>query len=115
MDNCWSCAVALDRTLSGAATSAVDSGVLTGRQVAEVYGQLGLSSYPSAAAIAQSLLRAGDGARGIVLGTRGIGEVGHFFNAINQGGNVVFLDAQIGGFAATSGYQSFGFLMTHLP
>ena len=107
--------MAFHRTLAGAPTSAVDSGLLTGRQVAESYGQLGFSTYPSATSIEQSLLRAGDGARGIVLGGRGAGEIGHFFNAVNQGGGVVFLDAQIGAVANTEGYQSFGFLMTFKP
>jgi len=115
MDNCGSCAVALDRTLGGAAASAIDSGILKAGEVAEVYGKLGFSSYPSAASIEQALLRAGDGARGIVLGGYGPGQVGHFFNAVNQGGTVVFLDSQIGAYASTSGFQSFGFLMTFKP
>ncbi len=57
------------------------------------------------------LEQAGPGARGIVFGGR-TGDVGHVFNAVNQGGRIRFLDPQTGGQASFSGYDSFKFLWT---
>ena len=56
------------------------------------------------------------GDRGIVAGIRGPGEVGHAFNVINEGGDIIFLDGQAGGVAdvsANQGYQRFYFLQTN--
>lgn len=58
------------------------------------------------------MLGAGPGARGIVFGSRGSGEVGHVFNAVNQGGTVRFLDGQIGGAASFEGFTEFFLLRT---
>lgn len=113
LNNCGSCAVALDRTLGGAPASAINSGPLTTYQIAQVYGMRGFASYPSLASIEQALLRAGDGARGIVYGAFRDGELAHAFNAVNQGGKVAFLDAQVGTLADTSKMVYFEFLMTH--
>jgi hypothetical protein len=55
----------------------------------------------SPAAISNSLLSAGDGARGIVY----VWDTGvaHVFNAVNQGGNIVAIDGQINGFGTIGG------------
>jgi len=56
---------------------------------------------------------AGNGARGIVLGTRG-SDIGHFFNVVNQGGVIRFLDGQAGGVAnLAAGYDGFWLLRTN--
>jgi hypothetical protein len=82
------------------------------REVAEVYGKRGFASYPSISSIEQFLTRGGPGARGIVYGGRGPGELAHFFNAVNQGGDVVFIDATTGGLANTQGYSFFQMMRT---
>jgi hypothetical protein len=64
--------------------------------------------------IEEMLSDAGPGARGIVFGDR-LGEAGHVFNAVNQGGVVRFLDPQTGGPASFEGYSEFRFLWTNNP
>lgn len=46
--------------------------------------------------IEQQMLSAGDGARGIVFGSRGPNEAGHVFNVVNKKGVVRLLDGQTG-------------------
>lgn len=58
------------------------------------------------------LQQGGNGARGIVFGSRGT-EVGHVFNGVNQGGTIRFLDGQTGGAANLNGFQGFSFLRTN--
>ncbi len=41
----------------------------------------------------------GDGATGVIFGARPFGQVGHFFNVVNKGGTVQFLDFQKAGSA----------------
>lgn len=55
----------------------------------------------------------GSGARGIVFGGRGA-DAGHFFNVVNQGGVIRFLDGQSGGAANLSdGFADFWLLRTN--
>ncbi|MGW1507506.1 toxin glutamine deamidase domain-containing protein [Streptomyces mirabilis] len=51
-----------------------------------------------AAGIANELIKAGDGSRGVIFAWRDGSDIGHFFNAVNHGGNVKFLDGQAGGY-----------------
>jgi hypothetical protein len=120
MDNCGSCSIALDRTLGGVPTQAIDSGPMTEYMVAKEYNMLGFSSYRGGIPeIEYDLLQAGPGSRGIVHGVRGLDAegqpiMGHFFNAVNQDGKIVFLDAQSGTFAnLNDGFTSFRFLRTN--
>lgn len=63
-------------------------------------------------AIEAQLLEAGPGSSGIVFGARKRGEVDHVFNAVNQGGEVRFLDGQTGGVAMFDlDFVSFQFMM----
>ena len=58
----------------------------------------------------------GPGTRGIVYGGRGSvsePEVGHFFNVINQGVDVRFLDGQTGQLVTEFDFDWFGFLRTN--
>jgi hypothetical protein len=111
LTNCVNCAIATDATLAGRAASALPSGATQiallesffGGQFTRVSGQ---------SAIEALMLGAGPGARGIVFGSRGAGEVGHVFNAVNQGGTIRFLDGQIGGAASFQGFTEFFFLRT---
>lgn len=69
------------------------------------------AALPGSAEIEGMLADAGSGARGIVCGSRA-DEIGHVFNAVNQGGTIRFLDGQTGGVASFSGYDGFWFLRT---
>ncbi len=105
------CSIATDATLGGRPASALASGptpisvleATYGRQFARVTG-------PSA--IETELLNAGPGARGIIFGSRGPGQVGHVFNGVNQAGVVRFLDGQTGTVASFQGFRDLYFLPT---
>jgi hypothetical protein len=105
------CAIATDATLAGRAASALPSGPTSISVLEKMFGGR-FASVSGPGAIESQLLNAGSGARGIVFGSRGAGEVGHVFNAVNQNGVVRFLDGQIGGAASLEGYTSFSFLRT---
>nr|WP_165425621.1 toxin glutamine deamidase domain-containing protein [Streptomyces sp. BK022] len=51
------------------------------------------------AGIVRELHEAGDGARGVVFAWHEGADLGHYFNAVNYGGDVKFLDGQAGGYA----------------
>jgi filamentous hemagglutinin len=113
--NCVNCTVATDATLSGnPATALPSSGPVSIRVLEQQYG--GRFGTPTTSSgIEQQLLSGGDGARGIVFGSRGPNEAGHVFNVVNQNGVVRFLDGQTGQPATFSGYQSFHLLRTNKP
>lgn len=68
---------------------------------------------PGYQAIAEALTAAGPGARGMVLVTTHGTEIGHVFNVVNDGGQVVFLDGQKGTQANLRGdFRSLQFLPT---
>jgi filamentous hemagglutinin len=55
----------------------------------------------------------GDDSRVIVFGVRGK-DTGHFFNAINKKGGVIFLDGQTGGVAnMNDGYKNMWVIRTN--
>lgn len=63
-----------------------------------------------------SCCEGGDGSRGIVYGfdTDGAGNIpypGHFFNAVNDGGNVKFLDGQTGRYGVLD-WEYYDFMYT---
>ncbi len=113
--NCVNCTVATDATLSGSpATALPSSGPVSIRVLEQQYG--GRFGAPTTSgSIEQQLLSAGDGARGIVFGSRGPNEAGHVFNVVNQNGVVRFLDGQSGQPASFGDYQSFHLLRTNKP
>jgi filamentous hemagglutinin len=110
--NCVNCAVALDATLGGSQASALGGSAVPLAQVPGIFGATGFTRFSSATGIQSQLGTAGHGARGVVVGLRGPGGAAHAFNAVNQGGVVSFLDAQVGGAASLQGYQSFLFIRT---
>ncbi|WP_288821649.1 toxin glutamine deamidase domain-containing protein [uncultured Leclercia sp.] len=65
------------------------------------------------ASIAQQMIDARSGARGIVYGSYGIGQPGHVFNVVNQNGTIRFLDGQTGKVADVSQFKSFKILRTN--
>ena len=111
-NNCVNCSIATDAMLSGRPASAL-GGSPTSISVLETHFGRSFSDPVSVQSMRSDLLEAGNGARGIVYGSRGPGEVGHVFNAVNQGGTVRFLDGQSGGPAILGGYSSFRLLRTN--
>lgn len=106
---CMNCVVATDATLSGRAASALPSGVQPISVLEDVFGGT-FRPVSGQAEIAALMTDAGSGARGVVFGSRG-SDVGHVFNAVNQGGTVRFLDGQTGGAASFSGFDGFEFML----
>jgi hypothetical protein len=100
-----------DATLAGRPASALPSGVTPISVLEAAYGGQ-FARVSGRAAIEAQLSAAGPGARGIVYGSRGIGQAGHVFNAVNQGGTIRFLDGQSGTAASFGGYTEFFFLRT---
>lgn len=110
--NCINCAIATDATLAGRPASALGGGPFRNDVLEKMYGaRFGASG--SIGSVSDALSAAGPGARGIVFGSRGAGQVGHVFNGVNQNGVVRFLDGQTGKAASLSGYQSFQLLRTN--
>ncbi|WP_407725887.1 toxin glutamine deamidase domain-containing protein [Pectobacterium aroidearum] len=64
-------------------------------------------------AIAQRMLSAGNGARGIIYGSCRANQPDHVFNVINQNGIVRFLDGQAGKSANLSQFKSYYILRTN--
>lgn len=107
------CTVATDATLSGnPAISLPSNGPVSISVLENQYGGR-FGSATTNGGIAQQMLNAGDGARGIVFGSRGPSEAGHVFNVVNQNGVVRFLDGQTGAPATFNGYTSFHLLKTN--
>ncbi len=97
--NCVNCAVAMDATLAGNPASALPGGAqpisVLGTDWVPVSGQTQVENI---------LLKSGNGSRGIVFGSGP--DVGHVWNAVNQGGKINFIDAQTGG-SGNSNFQNF--------
>ena len=113
--NCVNCSQATDSTLGGNPASALPSRGPVGIDVLERQYGGRFSNAMSSSTIEQQMIDAGAGARGIVFGARGPGEVGHVFNVINQNGTVRFLDGQVGAAANLNGYTNFHLLRTTTP
>ncbi len=92
--NCRSCAQAVDSSLAGRPATSIgsigpgDPRVLERFYPGQKFGSSNVSS------IVETMSKAGDGARGFVVGMRG--SRGHIFNVINKNGRVIFLDGQQG-------------------
>ena len=110
--NCANCSIATDATLAGRPASALD-GVPTYPHVLESFFGSRFGSPTSISRIRARMEGAGDGSRGVVFGYRGENTTGHYFNVINQGGTIRFLDGQTGGEASLSGFKSFSLLRTN--
>lgn len=112
-ENCVNCSIATDATLSGNPATALPSNGPVSIRILEQYYGSRFSSATTVSSIEQQILNAGNGARGIVFGSRGPKEAGHVFNVVNQNGVVRFLDGQSGQPATFGGYQSFHLLKTN--
>ncbi|MEI7175143.1 hemagglutinin repeat-containing protein [Pectobacterium carotovorum] len=113
--NCVNCSIATDATLAGNAASALpvyskDGISLT---VLEKHYNSSFRFISGPDAIAQRMLNAGNGARGIIYGSYGANQPGHVFNVVNQNGIVRFLDGQTGKSADLSQFKSYYILRTN--
>lgn len=111
MKNCANCAIATDAMLAGRPASALPGGP-TPLAVLEKYFGRRFGSPTTINSITRSMDEAGNGARGIVFGSRGR-ETGHVFNVVNQNGVIRYLDGQIGKSATFDGYKNFQLLRTN--
>jgi RHS repeat-associated protein len=109
--NCVNCAIATDATLAGSPASALPSGPTPIAVLEKMFGGQ-FTKMSGQAAVEAELLKAGPGARAIVFGSRGPGQVGHVFNVVNQGGTIRFLDGQTGKAATFQGYVELYLLPT---
>ncbi len=110
--NCGNCAIAADATLAGNPASALNGGATFVYEIEAFFGRT-FGSLTSASRIEAQMLKAGNGARGVVFGSRGV-ETGHFFNVLNQKGKISFLDGQTGKVAnLKDGFQGFSLLSTN--
>lgn len=117
-NNCVNCAIAVDLTFSGQPASALPN-LSDGLPISEIPKALGVNGKFSPTGglddIASQLASNGPGARGIVFGDRGPGQVGHVFNAVvNSRGRTVFYDGQrMGPPLSNQGYEKYYFLRTN--
>lgn len=111
--NCANSAVATDATLSGKPASALPGVVTKAPDLAELYGSSWSPPSQAASGIEAPMAAAGPGARGIVLGKYPNEKVGHFFNVVNDGGSVRFVDGQSGTAANLAPFESFWLLRTN--
>ncbi|MQA06330.1 MAG: hypothetical protein GEV07_27640 [Streptosporangiales bacterium] len=109
--NCLDSAKATDMTLdTGITTVAKPSQVSSPRDLVQHYGRP-LEDVGSYGEVIHRMQNAGDGARGIVLGTRD-GMPGHAFNVVNKNGEIYFIDGQTGQLAYLEDFASMKFLPT---
>ncbi|WP_164991882.1 DUF6531 domain-containing protein [Streptomyces sp. N1] len=108
--NCRACAIAVDSTLSGAPASATLIKAGSASEMLRFYP--GRKFRPSnLSSIVEQISKGGPGARGIVIGSKGAS--GHAFNVVNVGGDVVFLDGQIGHASHVAKWRNFSFMRTN--
>lgn len=97
--------------MAGNPASALNGGRALVSDVEKHFGRK-FGSLTSQTRITDRIGNAGNGARGVVFGSRG-SETGHFFNVVNQNGTVRFLDGQTGKAANLSGFEGFSLLRTN--
>ena len=111
--NCANCAWATDHSLQGAETSALPNS--KGENLGALEKSLGkrFAQTGSFENVKMEMNSLGEGARGIVFGSRGRGRIGHVFNTVKRNGKVYFIDGQTGGVANPNlGYLNFMLMVT---
>ncbi|MFJ4391794.1 toxin glutamine deamidase domain-containing protein [Pseudomonas soli] len=96
--NCVNCAIATDATLSGFPASALPVNHTRGvpLSVLEKHFDAKFTGVMKPQAVELEMIRAGNGAQGILFGTYAGESVGHVFNVVDQKGVVRYLDGQTG-------------------
>jgi RHS repeat-associated protein len=115
--NCVNCAITVDRVLAAATDSTVEflNALPDPNAAGFSIWDIGLDWIDvSSKTDIENLLLRREGARGIVYGVRKVNEeAGHVFNAVNLGGEVVFIDGQVGRYANVDEFKILEFLPTN--
>ena len=111
--NCANCAIATDASIAGSPTSALPGEVTKASALSDYYAKPWSASMPAPAGMEAAMREAGPGARAIVCGKRPDAEVGHFFNVVNENGQIRFVDGQAGEAAELRVYNQFWLLRTN--
>lgn len=109
--NCRACALAVDQRLAGGGITVAPPQIVRGSlgPIEQVYGREFRDR--NFTWIVRTMKKAGDGARGIVYGSDKDG--GHVFNVVNQGGEVIFIDGQVGHAKHAAEWDSYKLLRTN--
>jgi hypothetical protein len=111
--NCANCAIATDASIAGSPASALPGEVTRVADLTAVYEKPWSGSMADPAEMAAAMRDAGPGSRAIVFGQSSSAEIGHFFDVVNDGGTIRFLDGQSGTTAAMAPYDRFWLLRTN--
>uniref|UniRef100_UPI0035ABB020 toxin glutamine deamidase domain-containing protein n=1 Tax=Rhizobium rhizogenes TaxID=359 RepID=UPI0035ABB020 len=112
-ENCVNCVIATDAVVASRPATALPTDGPQPLSVLENFFGTRFGTPTTIDRIQQRMIDAGNGARGIVFGSRGT-ETGHVFNVVNQGGTIRFLDGQSGGAAnLNDGFTNFQLLRTN--
>jgi RHS repeat-associated protein len=109
--NCVSCAIATNASLSGIAASAPRWGPATMGYLSKFYKGT-FSKLVTKEGIESTMMAAGSGAKGIVVGSYGWSGR-HAFNVVNVRGTILFLDGQARTAASFAGFKRLYFLRTY--
>jgi hypothetical protein len=95
--NCGLCAMAADAALAGGEAKAIP-GAAAPKYREEIESAMGgkFRERQGITGVVGDLKRWGPGSRAIIGGWPGGGGVGHYFNAVNRDGKILFIDAQKG-------------------
>ena len=93
-NNCAGCTIAGDASLKGYPASALNHGTTSLNKFMKWFGAERMEIYSSTKSIERVMTNLGDGATGVIFGKRPGDEVGHYFNVVNRGGTIQFLDFQ---------------------
>ncbi|MEE9321615.1 MAG: toxin glutamine deamidase domain-containing protein, partial [Granulosicoccus sp.] len=116
LDNCVNCAIVTDAALAGHPASAnIMYNGFGNMADLEKHFDSAFGKYEWIQGISETLMKAGNGARGVVAASRGLRDLGHVFNAYNDHGVIRYIDGQ-SGFDALGdiGYQGFSLMRTNL-
>lgn len=111
--NCANCVIATDASIAGSPASALPGKVTHPSVLSDHYNKQWSPVVRAPADIEAVMRHAGPGSRGVVLGARPVGSVGHFFNVVNDGGTIRFLDGQGGEVAQLGEFNRFWVLRTN--
>ena len=112
--NCANCSVATDATLGGNPAAALPGNVTSAQNLASHYGTSWSPMMSTVQDVEAAMKQLPPGSRAIIVGAPpGQNAVGHFYNAVNQGGAVRFIDGQIGGVPNTAPFTRFYLLRTN--
>ncbi|WP_051970337.1 RHS repeat-associated core domain-containing protein [Kitasatospora azatica] len=111
-DNCAACAAAGDNRMAGGTLVAWNSGITYTTDVENYFGRVFYYT-EGVKDIRQQMTALGYGARGVIFAENDASEIGHFFNVVNDGGRIKFLDYQSESYANLGTWDRFYLMVTH--